>query len=119
MPKGKKGAGDPADYNAALEACKSVVAQAYALWLVYDVCTDHISVVIVYFDQINKDVVAPSAGGPRAAIAQARRSRAGARACSAIAGSSRVRPISPIPASRPAKEPWANTTASSCRASSC
>jgi CRP-like cAMP-binding protein/serine/threonine protein phosphatase PrpC len=49
--------------NPALEACKTVVAQAYALWLVYDVCTDHITVVVLCFDQLDCSIVAPSATG--------------------------------------------------------
>jgi serine/threonine protein kinase/CRP-like cAMP-binding protein/serine/threonine protein phosphatase PrpC len=54
--------------NSALDACRTVVAQAYALWLVYDVCTDHISVVVVYFTQLDATVIA--SGGAAAAADQ-------------------------------------------------
>ena len=55
-----------AEYDDGVEACRGLVAEAYRLWLQYEVRTDDISVILVRFRGLTPPPLAASAvGGPR------------------------------------------------------
>eukprot|EP00523_Entomoneis_sp_CCMP467_P022274 CAMPEP_0168853754 /NCGR_PEP_ID=MMETSP0727-20121128/13696_1 /TAXON_ID=265536 /ORGANISM="Amphiprora sp., Strain CCMP467" /LENGTH=834 /DNA_ID=CAMNT_0008907999 /DNA_START=445 /DNA_END=2949 /DNA_ORIENTATION=- len=54
-----------AKFNDPLEACRAVVAEAYELWLQYELRTDDITIIVIFIDEIRNDPASrrPSGSG--------------------------------------------------------
>jgi serine/threonine protein phosphatase PrpC/CRP-like cAMP-binding protein len=54
-----------AKFNDPLEACRAVVAEAYELWLQYELRTDDITIICMFVDQVKVDPEQALSGGAR------------------------------------------------------